>query len=292
MKTCLTSPSVAGDYYCVEKLLGKGSFGEVYQGHALARPHLPVAVKVPQMDLTLPDFLSVYHRTVREAEFLQKTSSPHVVRYLDHCRDPSFPYLVMEYVSETLATVPPTPQLVEDIIIQLPEIIAALAGAGVVHCDLREHNIGYQNRKLKLLDFGLAIPFEHPTYYAGRQAQDYLPPEFRRFNWVTKTLDTYSAGRLLEHLLTGEYSSSPKKAFARMKEVYKRGPPKSFQRLLRRMLRPDSFLRPTSSELRILAQDALKDLKKNNPFSLEAMIPLAQAGIDFGISSSSPPSSS
>ena len=288
MRTCITSPSVTENYYCVDKLLGRGSYGEVYRGYALAEPDIPVAVKVPKMDLTLPDFLSAYHRTVREAEFLQKTSSPYVVRYVDHCRDSSFPFLVMEYVPETLAKVQLTPQLVEDITVQLPEIVAALTDAGVIHCDLREHNIGYQNRKLKLLDFGLAIPFEHSVLYVERQARDYLPPEFRRFNWVTKTLDTYSAGRVLEHLLTGEYSSSPKKTFAKMKEIYGRDPPKSFQRLLRRMLRPDSFLRLTPPELRTLAQDALTSLKKNNPFSLDAMVPLAEAGIDFGISSSSP----
>lgn len=283
----LLPPSVSDNYYCLEDLLGEGSFGKVYRGHTLSAPEVSVAIKLPKMELKLSGILEGYRRTMREAALLQKTSSPQVVRCFDYSRDSSFPYVVMEYVPHTLATLSPTPQIVEDIVIQLPEIITALHDAQIAHCDLRENNIGYVDGTLKLLDFGLAIPFQQSVLYMERQVQESLPPEFRRGNIVTKTTDTYSAGRVLERLLTGEYSASPAKAIAKMKEIYGQEPPRSFQRLLRRMLRPDHFFRPNPMELRILAQTALQDLQKNNPFTFEAMVPLADAGIDFGISSSS-----
>lgn len=175
----LLPPSVSGNYYCIENLLGQGSFGKVYLGHSLSAPDVPLAVKLPKIELKLSGILEGYNRAMREAALLQKTSSPHVVRCFDYSQNHFFPYVVMEYVPHTLAELSLTPQIIEDAVAQLPEIIAVLHKANIAHCDLREMNLGYVERTLKLLDFGLAIPFEHSMIYAGRQAQECLPQEFR-----------------------------------------------------------------------------------------------------------------
>ncbi len=293
MKTHLLPPSVSGRYYCLEDMLGEGSFGKVYKAHDLAAPDVPVAVKLPKMELQLSGILAGYRRTMREAALLQKNSSPHIVQCLDYSRDASFPYVVMEYVPQTLARVPMTFQIMKDSVAQLPEIIAALSKAKVVHCDLRENNLGYVERTLKLLDFGLGIPFEHSVMYGGRQAQECLPQEFRRFNMVTKTTDTYSAGRVLERLLTGVYSPSPTRAIAKMKEIYGQEPPKAFQRMLRRMLRHDHYLRPNPQQLQELSKEALRELEKSR-FMKPESINLSSELHFFGSSSpswsASPPS--
>lgn len=267
----LLPPAASGNYYCIKNLLGEGSFGKVYQGYNLSAPDVPVAVKLPKMELKLSGILEGYRRTMREATLLQKTSSPQVVRCLDYSQNHSFPYVVMEYVSQTLATVPVTLQIIKDSLAQLPEVISALYDAKIAHCDLRENNLGYVERTLKLLDFGLAIPFEHSVMYAGRQAGECLPQEFRRFNMVTRTTDTYSAGRVLERLLTGVYSPSPTRAITKMKEIYGHEPPKAFQRLLRRMLRHDHYLRPNPQELQELSREALQDLEKSRFLKSESI---------------------
>lgn len=287
MQRYLLPPSAAGNYYCINHLLGEGSFGKVYRGYELSTPDRPVAVKLPKMELNSKGVTNAHVRTLREVGLLQRISNPKVVRCLDYGKDASYPYVVMENVPDTLASVAITPQLIEDCVEQLPELLEVLYDAKIAHCDLRENNIGYVDRTLKLLDFGLAIPFECSVMYLGRQAQDCLPPEFRRFNMVTRTTDTYSAGRVIERLLTKQYSPSPSRAIAKMKEIYGREPPRSFQRLLRRMLRHDHYLRPNPQQLRELSQEALRDLRRSNPFSLEETILLAEAGIDFGLSSSS-----
>lgn len=288
MKAHLLPPSVSGHYYCLEDMLGEGSFGKVYMAHDLATPGVPVAVKLPKMELKLSGILAGYRRTMREVALLQRNSSQHVVQCLDYSRDVSFPYVVMEYVPQTLATLPITFQVIKDTIAQLPEIISDLSETRIAHCDLRENNIGYVERTLKLLDFGLAIPFEHSVIYLGRQAQGCLPQEFCRFNMVTKTTDTYSAGRVLERLLTGVYSPSPTRAIAKMREIYGQEPPKAFQRMLRRMLRHDHHLRPDCRQLLELSREALGELEKSN-FLKSENIDLGKEVHFFG--SSSPSSS-
>ncbi len=287
MDRYLLPPSVTGKYYCIEHFLGEGSFGKVYRGYELSAPNQPVAVKLPKMILNSKGILSAHRRTLREVGLLQRIANPKVVRCLDYGKDASFSYAVMEYVPTTLALVDVTPQVIEDCVEQLPELLDVLYKSRVAHCDLRENNVGYSNRTLKLLDFGLAIPFECSVMYLGRQAQGCLPQEFRRFNMVTRTTDTYSAGRILERLLTKEYARSPTRAIAKMKEIYGKEPPRSFQRMFRRMLRHDHYLRPNPQQLKGLSQEVLQDLRKSNPFSLEETVSLAEAGIDFGLSSSS-----
>ncbi len=290
----LTSPcSASGRYYCLEEKIGEGASGIVYKAHELASPDVKVALKRPRKNSREVEIiLSAQSRTLREAGFLQLLKHPHVVGYIDHGCGPEFPYVVMEYVQATLARGKASQEAIENYIEQMPLILKVLQENNVAHCDLRPANIGYASETLKLLDFGLAVPFEHNFFHFNLPLQPHHPPELRRAQVVTKTTDTYSAGKILEYLVLGEYHHSATAAIAKMKRIYGAAPPKSFQRLLGSMVRQQPFRRPNPRQLEELANDTLRDLSQKEYFSAGANISLADAPIDFFGSNSSPRASS
>src|SRR5947209_20601570 len=79
------------DYYQLVRLLGAGSFGEVYLAEHIHRK-TQVAMKVlPQLaDNDLPNFLNEA-RTIR-------LRHPHIVQVLDFGVDNRTPFIVMEYI--------------------------------------------------------------------------------------------------------------------------------------------------------------------------------------------------
>ncbi len=262
-----TGPSVTGRTYQLETVVGEGVYGRVYKAFDAVTPEIPVAVKLPKKDSPHVNIIALSMvRTMREAGFLQMTQHLNVVKYLDHGAEPQSPYVVMEFVPQTLASVPLTQEVIEDYLQQIPTILRVLKEYNVAHCDLKESNLGYVNGTIKLADFGLSIPFEHPVTYPCRNHPAYHAPEFRQFNWVTNTADTYSAGRVLEHLLTGEYASSGTAAVAAITRIQGITPPKSFQKLLCRMTSRDHLRRPTPAALEKLAALALNDLQRRDYF--------------------------
>lgn len=288
--TFITPPSVSDRYYCLEEKIGEGAFGIVYKAYDLSHPEVPVAVKKPKEDIGRVNIIScAQSRTMREAGFLQLIRDPHVVRYIDHGSESGFPYVVMEYVPETLARVRVNQDVIENYIEQISVVLKVLQESNVAHCDLKAGNIGYVSEKLKLLDFGLAAPFEHNFFHFHLPVQSHHPPEFRRAQVVTRTTDMYSAGKILEQLVVGKYNLPASAAIEKMKQKYSAAPPKSFQHLLRSMLRQQPFRRPNPSQLLELANDALQDLRHKKYFSSFAAVPLTDAQIHFfgGASSSS-----
>ena len=285
----LTTPcSASGRYYCLEEKIGQGASGIVYKAHDLAQPDIKVAIKRPRKDNQIIDIiLNVQSRTMREAGFLQLIKHPHVVRYIDHGAEPEFSYVVMEYIPATLNHARASQEVIENYIAQIPLILKVLLDSNVAHCDLKAGNIGYVSETLKLLDFGLAVPFEHNFFHFNLPVQPHHPPELRRAQIVTKTTDTYSAGKILEYMVLGEYNYSATAAITKMKKIYGAAPPKSFQHLLGSMLRQQHFRRPNPLQLQELANNALRDLSRKKYFSAGADMPLAEASIDFFGSASS-----
>jgi len=281
----ITSVSDSGRYYALEEKVGSGAQGEVFRGHDINRPKLRVAVKYAKPLQDNSALNRANSRIMREAGFLMNIKDPRVVRYKDVCTQ-NKPFIVLEYIPLTLANVPVTQQVIMDYIEQIPGLLSLLQEQNIAHCDLKRDNLGYVQRIVKLLDFGLAIPFEHAVMYPKKAKKIHQAPEFRDYDWVTRTSDTYSAGRVLEHLVTGTNVRTVKEFRQNLAKV-STDLPESFVQLCKSLMQNEYLHRPTVKKMPFLVSDALRDLSKKEYFSFRASVPLADAPLHFWGSASS-----
>jgi len=209
--------------YVVERAIGEGGMGRVY----LAR-HTRIAQKRVALKVLRPEYANhreVLARFQREAEAAASVSHPNVVTVLDIGRTASgLPYLVCEYLegrdlSEHLADkgkldVPSALHIIK----QVCKGLAAAHASGVVHRDLKPHNVflvgdftsGAPARPaVKILDFGLSrflqtTPESQLTQSGAIMGTPaYMAPEQARAQPVDRRADVYGTGAILYAALTG-----------------------------------------------------------------------------------------
>ena len=143
-------------------LLGRGAMGEVYAATELGGD-AEAAVKVLRRELLGdPDH---HERFLREVQIASAIDSPHVVRVLGASapRDP-LPYLAMERLrgrtlGELLRAGPLPGPALHALVHQVAEVLDRARAAGVVHRDLKPHNLflaGGLLSQVKIIDFGIA----------------------------------------------------------------------------------------------------------------------------------------
>ncbi|HMC59277.1 MAG TPA: serine/threonine-protein kinase, partial [Candidatus Solibacter sp.] len=160
--------SVLDQKYRVERQLGKGAMGAVFQATHLGTTR-PVALKVivPQ----LAGHQEFAMRFKREAEAAGRLSHPNVVNVTDfgvtRIEDQDLAYLVMEYLDgQTLSdyleqNARPALNFLLDLMDQIGLALDAAHTAGIVHRDLKPSNIWLEPNhrggyNVKVLDFGIA----------------------------------------------------------------------------------------------------------------------------------------
>lgn len=221
-----TLPVAAGDVlegrFRIEKLLGVGGMGCVFEAHQL---HLNQRVA---LKFLLPQYArdaSVVDRFTREARAAVRLVTEHVGRILDFGTLPAGePYLVMELlqgesVDRRLAREGPFQpahalRIVRDATLAIEEAHAL----GIVHRDLKPANLFLARRSngtevVKVLDFGIAKSV-HPEIEAGLTSTSgrmilgtplYMAPEqLSGEGPVDARTDVWALGCVLHQLLTGE----------------------------------------------------------------------------------------
>jgi len=257
-------PSDNGETYTLCKKISNGRYGEVYQATDKAGNRVAVKIPLPLDGVTQT---RVRFNLDLEATLLQRTNHPNFVRYIDH-HSGELPYLVMEYVPETLLDLlrknAITTEVVEDYIRQIPAVLQQLKEYQIAHCDLKTSNFGYVDRKIKVLDFGLAIPFEGTVFRPFFGRNNYAPPEFVK-GLVLPVSDTFTAGKTLETLITGERSGSVKETLDNIALYHNLSRvPESLKRFLAGMIHPNDLKRKSPDELAKLSEAAIKSLRGPN----------------------------
>jgi serine/threonine protein kinase len=198
---------LAGRYRIVG-LLGRGGMGEVYRatdltlGQSVALKFLPVAAAENRF------LLERFHGEVRIA---RQISHPNVCRIYDIGETEGMPFLSMEYVDgEDLASLlPRIGRLPADRAVETArKICAGLAAAhskGVIHRDLKPHNIMMDKRgEIVIMDFGLAAIADQ---LSGPEVRDgtpaYMSPEQLKGTEVTARSDIYALGLVMYEIFTG-----------------------------------------------------------------------------------------
>ncbi len=199
------------DRYRIVALLGKGGMGEVYRADDLVLGQ-PVALKFLPVHLSQDDDRLARFR--REVATARKVSHPNVCRVYDIAEHAGQPFLTMEFIDgEDLASVLrrfgrlPEERAVEASR-QLCAALAAVHEQGLLHRDLKPHNVMFDGRgKVRLTDFGLAaLAGDVGDVTSGTPL--YMAPEQLAGKEVSVQSDLFALGLVLYELFTG------KKAFA------------------------------------------------------------------------------
>jgi len=211
--------------YRIDQEIGRGSFGVVYRAFDIERNY-DVAVKVlhPEADADP----TLRHRLRREAKLTAEMKSPHCVRILDVAETmEKRTYTVMELLRGEELTLKLArekrldPALAVEIARQTLEAVGEAHRLGVIHRDLKPHNIFLCRGTVpgavdvKVLDFGIAKVAGRAdggglsesarltTHGNVLGTPTYMSPEQCRGELAAPTSDVYSMGIVVYEMLAG-----------------------------------------------------------------------------------------
>jgi serine/threonine-protein kinase len=195
--------------YRILRKLGSGGMANVYlaEDEELGRR---VAIKILN-DRYANDELFI-ERFRREAKSAAALSHPNIVSIYDRGQAEGTYYIAMEVIEgrslkELILTRGPLP--IGQAIAYTLEILDALRFAhrhGIIHRDVKPHNILIGGERLKVTDFGIARAGASQMTEAGSimGTAQYLSPEQARGAPVTASSDLYSVAIVLYEMLTGK----------------------------------------------------------------------------------------
>lgn len=200
--------------YEVEKELGQGAMGVVYQGRD---PKIDRVVAIKTLSLATEfegDMLKeIKERFFREAQSAGRLNHPNIVRIYDAGEEQDLAYIAMEFLKgkdlsgntdpETLLPL----ATVLDIMIQCADALDYAHRENVVHRDVKPGNIMYDpdTGKATLTDFGIARITDASRTRTGTVlgTPNYMSPEQALGEHVDGRSDLFSLGVVLYQLATG-----------------------------------------------------------------------------------------
>lgn len=204
-------PELLNDRYQLQETLGTGGMAVVYKAKDLMLER-NVAVKVLREDFSKdPSFRERFRQEARAAANL---SHPNIVTVHDFGLDQRHLFIVMEFMPGTdLKTLTKQKERFEvhealELMIQACGGIGYAHRAGLVHCDVKPHNmLTTPEGRLKVTDFGIAralstiSPDERSEVVWG--SPHYFSPEQASGRPPSPASDVYSLGIILYEMLTG-----------------------------------------------------------------------------------------
>jgi predicted ATPase/Tfp pilus assembly protein PilF/predicted Ser/Thr protein kinase len=197
--------SLLNDRYRLDRELGEGGMGKVYQGYDQLLDRI-VAVKVLSASALNPQG-SI--RLLEEARAVARLNHPNIVAVFDAGQDGDLPYIVMEYIQgNSLHEKPPenNEQMLE-IGIQVCSALDEAHANGIIHRDLKPENVILNESGIaKLTDFGLAKTLSSRMTQEGTLTGTafYLSPEQALGKPLDGRTDLYSLGVMMYEFSTGE----------------------------------------------------------------------------------------
>jgi serine/threonine-protein kinase len=208
-----TVESVAGalgtwaTFRLLEKI-GGGAHGEVYRAWD-TRLDREVALKLLPADV---DEAECPTSTIHEGRLLARVRHPNVVTIYGAERIENRIGLWMEFINgRTLEQILQRGGVLSEsetisIGLEICRAVAAVHGAGLLHRDIKAHNVmRSQEGRIALMDFGTGKKLEDDAFPDLAGTPLYLAPEILRGEPATVRSDIYSLGVLLYHLVTTSY---------------------------------------------------------------------------------------
>ncbi len=203
--------TVLGNRYEILRKIGDGGMAFVYE----ARDRLlnrTVAIKVLRPEFVDDEeFLTKFKR---EAEAVASLSHPNIVNVYDVGEDGKVHYIVMELIEgQNLKDIIKNEGTLDeytalDITKQIAKALGAAHKKGIIHRDIKPHNILISNegRLVKVADFGIAKAVSSSTITSTGSvigSVHYFSPEQAKGKFVSNTTDLYSLGIVLYEMIIG-----------------------------------------------------------------------------------------
>jgi serine/threonine-protein kinase len=200
--------------YQVEKELGHGAMGVVYQGRD---PKIERVVAIKTLSLAQEfegdQLVEVKERFFREAQSAGRLTHPNIVSIYDAGEESDLAYIAMEFLSGSDLVRYTTPDAllplttVLDLVAQCADALDYAHEKGVVHRDIKPGNIMYDpdSGKVKITDFGIARITDASRTKTGTVlgTPNYMSPEQALGDKVDGRSDLFSLGVVLYQLCTG-----------------------------------------------------------------------------------------
>lgn len=217
------SGSVLKERYRIEREIGKGGFGIVYEATDLHTGNQRVAIKT--LKHNLDDYDVAAKRFKREIELCQSIENIHAVKIFDDgIADNGTLFYVMEYLEgcalDTLIEKREkfTFRETKAILVQVLEALAEAHDKGIIHRDMKPANIWLTEKStqnhtrdydVKVLDFGIAKAIDKNTgenkltqtgTWMG--SPSYMSPEHLTGREVTPSSDIFAIGLIAIEMIT------------------------------------------------------------------------------------------
>jgi YVTN family beta-propeller protein len=195
--------------YRIEELIARGGMGVVYRATHLGLER-PVALKVIARELV--DRRGFRERFLRESRLAARLEHPAMVPIYDSREVDGELIVAMRLIKggDLRRLIdregPLSPERAIDYLAQVADALDAAHAAGIVHRDVKPHNILVEGDRAYLSDFGLAKAIDESG--AGSSASvvgtaQYMSPEQWRGDSIGPAADVYSLGCVLYEAITG-----------------------------------------------------------------------------------------
>lgn len=197
--------------YTIREKIGEGGMADVYLAYdnVLKRD---CAIKIMKSELSTDPVARIRFR--READAAANLQHPNIVSIYDVGESNNRPFIVMEYVKgPTLKELIHQRGAIEKreavfIATQIAEGLKVAHDAGVVHRDVKPHNVLIKSDgTAKITDFGIASvqgSIQLTQHDSVMGSVHYLAPECSRGEQASVQSDIYSLGIVLYEMLTGD----------------------------------------------------------------------------------------
>ena len=195
--------------YRIDSLIARGGMGVVYRATQLALER-PVALKVIARQLA--DDEKFRRRFLSESRLAAQLEHPAVVPVYDAREDDGELIVAMRLIEggDLRKLIdrdgPLEPERAVHLLGQVAEALDAAHAAGIVHRDVKPHNILIEGERAYLSDFGLAKAYAETGPGSGASivgTVEYMAPEQWRGERVGPAADVYALGCVLYEALTG-----------------------------------------------------------------------------------------
>ncbi|HTT07305.1 MAG TPA: serine/threonine-protein kinase [Gammaproteobacteria bacterium] len=200
--------------YQVEKELGKGAMGVVYQGRDPKINRIVAIKTLALQELAADEVETIKSRFYREAETAGRLQHPNIVAIYDVGEEHDLAYIAMEFLKghdlsrytkkDNLMAV----QLVMGIAYKAALALDYAHSQGVVHRDIKPANIMFdpEGKSIKLTDFGIARITDSSKTKTGMVlgTPSYMSPEQLAGRKIDGRSDLFSLGVMLYQMITGE----------------------------------------------------------------------------------------